>query len=203
MEKLDNSYDFTLSFPLDFIINIGGYFYLAADVNLGGTGLLVLTDNIYPIGYALTWYFRKYHPPDSIIQFRINKVTLCDYKFQQDCVDVSGSTNIFKYHLFGLKFSPCVPYVHGTMDTTGYTSQDEKSRYFHFESDDNEDLVYEFKSKLISAYGSYISFKNDFSQMCDIPGQVIVSGNLNLPTLSIYNYRSVYLRIHLSIRTNN
>lgn len=203
MDKLDNSYDFTLSFPLDFIIEIGGNFHFGADVNLSGTGLSVLTDKMYPIGYALTWYFRKYHPPDSIIQFRINKVTICDYKFQQECYDVTGYSRIYKYHLFGLKFSPFIPYVHGTLDNSGYVSQDEKTRYFHFESEDNEDLVYEFKHKLVSAYGSYISFKNDFNQICDIPGHVIATGQLVLPTVSSYDYRNVVIRIHLSIRTNN
>ena len=203
MEKLDNSYDLTLSFPLHFIIGIGGTVNLAQDVDNNGVGLAGYLGNPFPIGYMLTWYFRKYHPPDSIIQFRINKVTLCDYKYKEDSTDFTGVSTISQYHVFGLRFLPLVPYIPGSVDTYGYVCQDEKTRYFHFESDDNEDLVYEFKHKLISAYGSYISFKNDFNQICDIPGHVLVAGRLVLPTLSTYYYRQIRVRIHLSIRTNN
>lgn len=202
MEKLENSYDCVLSLPLNFIISIGGIPNLSNDFNHGFVGLAAYIGNPFPIGYILTWYFRTYHPENSIIQFRINKVTLCDYKYKESSVDFTGYSTISQFHVFGLRFLPTIPYIPVTMDTSGYVIHSEQQRCFHFESDDNEDLTYEFKNKLISAYGSYISFKNDFNQICDIPGQIVVDGKLVLPTISTYYYRQIRVKIHISIRDN-
>lgn len=205
MEKLDNSYDVVVVYPLVCYFELPSFIGLWVSIGnfFSGTGLVNEALNPYPIGRMLTYYFRKYHPPDSFIQFRINRIDIKDYKYNDVCNDITGLTQINSYPTLGLRLIPSLGYNVGVSDDTGIVVQDESVRYFNFASDDNENLKYYFKTKLLSAYGSYISFKNDFNQVCEVPGAVLVSGKLDLPVISAYIYRTVKIHIHLSIRTNN
>jgi len=203
MNLYDNSYDTVCTLPFEVRIYPAEFYpTVTTIVDPIPYNLSTEEGGDISIAWALTYFFRRYFPVDEFIQFKINAVNIKHFSVNDECLDYTQYTKIFKYHILGYGFRPSVPYITPLTDRLGIISNYDIT-HFNFSSDEGE-TTWEFGVKDMPGYGSYISYKNDWNIFPDnITGKIPFTGYIIPNVTAFYVYRLCLLRIHISIRTNN
>lgn len=202
MNLYENSYDCVCTVPYEVRL-LAGQFYpeIYSNVTASTYGLTGEEGGSISIAWALTYFFRRHFPENDVIQFKINAVNLKHFQASDECLDIFGYNKIFKYHVIGYGFRPLVSYLTDLPERQATISNYDIT-HINYASDEGE-TTWEFGIKDPPQYGSYISYKNDWGVFPDhILGKIPFTGTILPSTASIYVYRTLILRIHLSIRSN-